>query len=144
MNRLRSIQRLRAVAAISVALFHACQWSGLDLAVGAAGVDIFFVISGLVLWSAVEARPVAPAAFLAAFINVRISAPVVAGIAGMEYRIFLAFNIIGGLAWTSSMLLLGYVLGKSIHDPDKYILPIVIVIVVVSAIPALREIFKRR
>lgn len=75
---------------------------------------------------------------------IRTFAPVVAGIAGMEYRVFLAFNVIGGLAWTSSMLLLGYALGRSIHDPDKYILPIVIVIVIISAIPALREIFRRR
>jgi exopolysaccharide production protein ExoZ len=66
MNRLRSIQRLRAVAALGVTLFHACQWSGLDFAVGAAGVDMFFVISGLVLWSAALTRPQSPGAFLVA------------------------------------------------------------------------------
>jgi exopolysaccharide production protein ExoZ len=66
MNRLRSIQRLRAVAALSVALFHACQWSGLDFAVGAAGVDVFFVISGLVLWLAAAERAPTPLAFLKA------------------------------------------------------------------------------
>lgn len=51
---------------MSVTLFHACQWSGRDFAVGAAGVDMFFVISGLVLWGATEDRTVTPGAFLAA------------------------------------------------------------------------------
>ena len=66
MKRLRSIQILRAVAAMAVAAFHACQWSQLDFALGAAGVDVFFVISGLVLWLAAEARPQTPGGFLLA------------------------------------------------------------------------------
>ena len=66
MKPLTSVQGLRAFAALGVLMFHACQWSGLDFAVGAAGVDLFFLISGFVLWlSAERARPT-PAAFLAA------------------------------------------------------------------------------
>ncbi len=66
MKRFGSIQMLRAAAALMVTAFHACQWAHIDFAVGAAGVDLFFVISGFVLWSACEARPTTPAAFLAA------------------------------------------------------------------------------
>ena len=66
MRRFGSIQILRALAAMAVALFHACQWAHLDFALGAAGVDVFFVISGFVLWTAAQARPVSALAFLAA------------------------------------------------------------------------------
>jgi len=44
--KLRSIQVLRAVAAISVVLFHFTKG---DFAIGPAGVDLFFVISGFIM-----------------------------------------------------------------------------------------------
>jgi exopolysaccharide production protein ExoZ len=59
-----SIQHLRGWAALSVALFHACQWSQVDFGVGAAGVDVFFVISGFVMWTVTAGQSVAPLAFL--------------------------------------------------------------------------------
>ena len=64
MKPLSSIQALRALAALAVVMFHAFQWSNLDFAVGAAGVDLFFLISGFVLWLAAERSPVSPGAFL--------------------------------------------------------------------------------
>ena len=59
-----SIQHLRAIAALSVALFHACQWSQIDFGIGAAGVDLFFVISGFVMWTVTAGREAAPLTFL--------------------------------------------------------------------------------
>jgi membrane-associated protein len=80
---------------------------------------------------------------LARFIPiVRTFAPIVAGIGQMNYRTFFTYNVVGGFVWTWLMLWLGYGLGAIIPDPDKYVLPVVIVIILVSAAPALREIFK--
>jgi exopolysaccharide production protein ExoZ len=62
-----SIQLLRGVAAILVTVFHAAAHAyGSEniFRVGNAGVDIFFVISGFVMWSATARRPPTPGAFL--------------------------------------------------------------------------------
>ncbi len=61
---LRSIQALRAIAALSVLAFHIGQWMPSPKAIGSAGVDLFFVISGFVLWLAVSRKDQGPAAFL--------------------------------------------------------------------------------
>ena len=74
---------------------------------------------------------------------VRTFAPIVAGIGGMQYRTFITFNLIGGFIWTWGMLGLGYGLGALIPNPDKYIIPIVLAIVLISAFPVLKEIFKK-
>jgi exopolysaccharide production protein ExoZ len=58
-----SIQYLRALAALGVVIFHASPADNLFM-VGNAGVDIFFVVSGFIMWSITEARPTSPAAFL--------------------------------------------------------------------------------
>ncbi len=73
---------------------------------------------------------------------VRTFAPIVAGIGKMEYRTFVIYNILGGFLWTWSMLWLGYGLGALIPDPDKYVLPVVIIIILVSAFPGIREAWK--
>ena len=59
-----SIQHLRGVAALSVVLFHACQWSQINFATGQAGVDVFFVISGFVMWTATADAQGKPLDFL--------------------------------------------------------------------------------
>src|SRR3989344_9578809 len=70
---------------------------------------------------------------LARFIPiVRTFAPIVAGAAGMDYKNFISFNIIGGIGWVWGMLLLGYFLGSAIPNVDTYLFPIIFLIVLLS------------
>ncbi|KAK0341504.1 hypothetical protein LTR94_026084, partial [Friedmanniomyces endolithicus] len=59
------IQYARALAAIGVLGFHAAQRAGIDFAAGARGVDLFFVISGFIMWT-IGARSQSVSAFLLA------------------------------------------------------------------------------
>jgi exopolysaccharide production protein ExoZ len=60
-----SIQYLRAAAALAVAIYHASQWRpGHLIDVGRAGVDVFFVISGVIMWKVTGASEGAPGTFI--------------------------------------------------------------------------------
>ena len=75
---------------------------------------------------------------------VRTFAPIVAGVGSMRYRTFLTFNVVGGLLWAVGVTSLGYILGETIPDIDKYLLPIIALIVAASAAPVAFEIVKAR
>jgi membrane-associated protein len=68
---------------------------------------------------------------------VRTFVPIVAGMANMEYKKFISFNVIGGLLWGAGITLLGYYLGNAIPDVEKYLLPIIGVIIVASVLPGI-------
>ena len=70
---------------------------------------------------------------------IRTFAPVVAGIGVMKYRRFVMFNLIGGILWTICIPLAGYYLGSLIPDVDKYLLPIIGLIIFASILPGLRH-----
>jgi membrane-associated protein len=69
---------------------------------------------------------------------VRTIVPMLAGAGHMPQRKFLTANVIGAVLWTVGISMLGYVVGRSISI-DKYILPIVVVIIVLSVIPPYLE-----
>jgi membrane-associated protein len=82
---------------------------------------------------------------LARFVPVvRTFAPIVAGVGRMHYRTFVAFNVIGGFIWAIGVTTAGYVLGESIPDIDRYLLPIIAVIILLSALPVLLEVRRSR
>ncbi|KKQ37486.1 MAG: hypothetical protein US54_C0034G0008 [Candidatus Roizmanbacteria bacterium GW2011_GWA2_37_7] len=74
---------------------------------------------------------------------IRTFAPIVAGIGEMKYSTFISYNIFGGFLWTFGMIYGGYFLGKIIPDVDKYLLPIVCVIVILSVLPTIKHLFQK-
>lgn len=74
---------------------------------------------------------------------VRTLAPVMAGVSKMNYRTFVVFNVIGGVAWGVSITTLGYFLGQIefVHDNLE---PIILGIVALSVLPIAIELLKAR
>ncbi len=69
---------------------------------------------------------------------VRTFAPVVAGAAGMSYRRFAMFNVVGGALWVTSMCLTGYLLGMAAPDLVRGRVDLVIAVVIfLSLLPAI-------
>lgn len=75
---------------------------------------------------------------------IRTFAPIVAGIGRMHYKTFILYNIFGGIFWVSLMTLAGYFLGGLIPNPDKYIIPIALLIIFISVIPILIKFIKKK
>lgn len=75
---------------------------------------------------------------------IRTFAPIVAGIGQMNYRTFISYNIFGGVFWVTALLLLGYFLGGLIPNPDKYIIPIAFVIIILSFLPMITKMIQIR
>jgi membrane-associated protein len=88
----------------------------------------------------------AKAVVLARFIPVvRTFLNPVAGMLEMPGRRFFAWNVLGGVLWTEAMLMVGYVFGGSLADViDKYMIPAVLLIAVLSALPILIEMLRGR
>jgi membrane-associated protein len=70
---------------------------------------------------------------------VRTFVPVVAGVAGMGYRRFATFNVVGGAAWVGSMTLTGYVLGTRFPLLVQHIEKVIITVIVLSFLPGVVE-----
>jgi membrane-associated protein len=65
------------------------------------------------------------------------------GIIGYPARKFFLWNAIGAIIWTQGVLGAGYVLGNKISGSiDKYLLPIIALIVFVSVLPVVVEVLK--
>jgi membrane-associated protein len=82
---------------------------------------------------------------LARFIPiVRTFAPAVAGAAAMNYKRFVSYNVFGGILWVWSMVLIGYSLGSAVTNIDRHIHLIIVIVVVLSFLPAVYEVLRHR
>ncbi|MCW1250228.1 VTT domain-containing protein [Acaricomes phytoseiuli] len=85
------------------------------------------------------------AVVMARFVPViRTFTPVVAGVAKMNYRYFVSFNVLGGLLWGVGVTLLGYILGDRIPFVRDNLDIIFVIIVLLSITPIAFEIIRDR
>lgn len=75
---------------------------------------------------------------------VRTFAPVVAGAAGMTYRRFATFNVVGAVCWITSMTLTGFYLGRAIPNIEKRIHLVVAVVIFLSLLPGIISLLRAK
>lgn len=106
--------------------------------------SILFKKAHLIKTQAFYAKHGSKAIVLARFMPVvRTFAPIIAGIANMKYSVFFLWNVLGAFLWTTSLLWLGYGLGNVI-DIDKYLYPIILIIVILSFMPGAHAYWQER
>ena len=92
----------------------------------------------------------AKAVVLARFIPiVRTFLNPVAGVLGMPAKQFFLWNVVGAILWTDGIILVGYLLADTIYDAigthiDRYILPFVALIILLSIMPIIIEVIRDR
>lgn len=75
---------------------------------------------------------------------VRTFLPIVAGMVRMNYLDFLKYSFLGSIIWSSVFVFGGYFLGQSFPQIQDYLLYVVIIIVLVSLLPGVYHLSKRR
>lgn len=66
---------------------------------------------------------------------VRTFVPILAGVGGMNYRIFLFYNVIGAIIWAGGATFLGFFIGSQIPDAEHYLSLIVAIVIGVTTLP---------
>ncbi|RAG82889.1 DedA family protein [Streptacidiphilus pinicola] len=67
----------------------------------------------------------------------------VAGVLQVPTRTFTLWQVVGGIAWSQSLVLLGFWLGAAVPGVDNYLLPLVALVVVVSFLPVLLQRWRK-
>ena len=75
---------------------------------------------------------------------IRTFAPLVAGVAVMNYRTFLTYSVIGGTLWIWSMLFVGYFLGRYVPGIDQHIEKVILLVIFLSILPGIISWLKQR
>ena len=75
---------------------------------------------------------------------VRTFAPVVAGVGQMRYASFLVYNVVGGVLWIWSMLIVGYVLAKTVPGVATHVEKVILVVAFLSILPGIIAWWRNR
>jgi membrane-associated protein len=74
----------------------------------------------------------------------RTFAPVIAGVAGMRFREFITYNVLGAFAWIWSMIGTGFFLGTYVPNIEKNIHIVIAVVIFISILPAILSAMRAR
>lgn len=77
---------------------------------------------------------------------IRTFVPFLAGVVRMDYRKFMLYSVVGAFVWVFGLTLFGFYFGKLLPPEavDKYLLPIIVAIIVISLLPSFWHIYKER
>ncbi len=75
---------------------------------------------------------------------IRTFAPILAGMVRMPLKNFMFYNVLGSFLWIMTVVNLGYWFGKTIPQPEKYLNYIVLGLVVVTAVPIVQSLWKKK
>jgi membrane-associated protein len=62
----------------------------------------------------------------------------------MHYRRFVTYNILGGLLWVCSTVLLGFFLGRAVPNIERHIHIVIAIVIFLSILPGLIELYRSR
>jgi len=95
--------------------------------------------------AAFYARHGAKTVVLARFVPIiRTFAPLVAGVAAMNYRTFLTFSVLGGTFWIWSMLFIGYFLGRYVPGVERHVEVVILTVIFISILPGIVSWLRER
>ncbi|MET3977766.1 membrane-associated protein [Mucilaginibacter sp. UYP25] len=75
---------------------------------------------------------------------VRTFAPIFAGVVKVDFKKFTIYNIIGSVAWVTTLTLAGYFLGRRFPDLKDYLQYIVLGLIIITTIPLIIAFVKRQ
>lgn len=75
---------------------------------------------------------------------IRTFVPILAGLAGVNVRQFMLYNVLGSLVWICSFVVAGFLLGRSFPQIKEYLELVVIGMIVLSAIPVISTYRKEK
>ncbi len=75
---------------------------------------------------------------------IRTFAPIVAGVIKVDFKLFMFYNLLGAIAWITSIACIAYLLGKQFPQIENYIGYIVIGLIVITTIPVIATYLKNR
>jgi membrane-associated protein len=82
---------------------------------------------------------------LARFLPIlRTFAPIVAGVSEMNFAIFTLYSAIGALFWAVGVTVAGFYLGQYIPNIDKFIIPIILTVIVLSISSPVYELIRTK